>query len=133
MKNLIPSLLCLFLLGCAPRVHVMPYTDITYPPTTEVEVFRTLHPDREYVELAELWIDSNHPDAIQQLLEQSRQLGADAIILMPDIFDAPATEEVHTGTSISVGPGHHSSVGIHLGQISQRPIRRPWAVAIKYR
>ena len=133
MKNLSPFLL-LVLFGCAARVQVMPYTDLTYPPTTGVDVFRTLAPQRDYVEFAELWINSNQPDAIQKLAEQARQLGADAILLMPDQFEGQATEEVYTGTSISMGHGRrsHGSVGIHFGQTTHYPIRRPWAVAIRY-
>ncbi len=134
MKKLSFFFLPLLFLGCAPRVHVMPYTDLTYLPTTSVEVFRTLAPQQPYIELAELWINSNQPDAIQQIAEQACQLGADAIILMPDQFEGQATEEVHTGTSISMGSGRHShgSVGIHFGQTTHYPIRRPWAIAIKY-
>ena len=133
MKNLSPFLL-LVLFGCAARVQVMPYTDLTYPPTTGVDVFRTLTPQRDYVELAELWINSNQPDAIQKLAEQACQLGADAILLMPDQFEGQATEEVHAGTSISMGSGRrsHGSIGVHFGQTTHYPIRRPWAVAIKY-
>ncbi len=134
MKKVSFFFLPLLFFGCAPRVQVMPYTNLTYPPTTRVEVFRTLQPERDYIELAELWINSNQPDAIQKLAEQARQLGADAILLMPDQFEGQATEEVHTGTSISMGSGRHShgSVGIHFGQTSHYPIRRPWAIAIKY-
>ena len=133
MKNLSLFLL-LILFGCTARVQVMPYTDLTYPPTAGVDVFRTLAPQRDYVEFAELWINSNQPDAIQKLAEQARQLGADGIILMPDQFEGQATEEIYTGTSISMGHGRHShgSVGIHFGQTTHYPIRRPWAVAIKY-
>ena len=62
MKNLFPFLL-LVLFGCAARVQLMPHIDLTYPRTTGVDVFRTLAPQRDYVEFAELWINSNQPDA----------------------------------------------------------------------
>ena len=71
MKKLSFFFLPLLFLGCAARVQVMPYTDLTYPPTTEVEVFRTLHPQHDYIELAELWINSNQPDAVQKIAEQA--------------------------------------------------------------
>ncbi len=135
MKKLSFLFLPLLFLGCAPRVQVMPYTELTYAPTTRVEVFRTLQPQHDYIELAELWINSNQPDAVQKIAEQARQLGADAILLMPDQFGRQATEEVYTGTAISIGGGRHSrgSVGMHFGQTSHYPIRRPWAIAIRYR
>jgi hypothetical protein len=115
MKHLtVSSLLVLCLIACVPTVRVVRYTNEVYSPTTNVEVLRIKPPDRQYIELGELEIKSTRDDAVQYLVQRAKEIGADAIILMPEK---------------SIG-----AVAAPIGQmIYAAPIRRRWAVAIKYR
>ena len=134
MKYLLILLLpILFLFGCAPRVQAIPYTEQLYPPTTAIEVFRTKMPQREYVELGEIWIDGTQADAVHRLVEKAKEMGADAIMLMPVVTDGYVSQDIHTGTGISVGHRSRGAFGIGFGHTTYHPRETLWAVAIKYK
>lgn len=106
-----------FLVACAPTTRFARYTDVTYPPTTEVEVLRTQPADRPYVELGEIRLRlkrSNEDDAILILKEKAREVGADAIVILG---------EESRGAAIL--PAGNMAVAV--------PLRDLIAVAIRYK
>lgn len=117
MKHLtVFFILIFFMVGCAPTtptVYVMRYTNEVYPPTANVEVLRTNPPDRQYVELGEIEINSKQDNAVQYLVQKAKEMGADAIILM--------------------GEKNRGAVAVPIGQmVYAAPVTRLWAIAIKY-
>lgn len=104
--------------GCAPthRVSYSPYTDQTFAPTAQVDVFRTKVPDRRYTELGELCIRvgrSTQESSVLHLTEKAKEIGANAIIL--------------------IGERSRGAVGAPVGQMMVAvPLRDTCAVAIRY-
>ncbi len=78
----------LFLFCCSPSVNFMKYTEDSYQPTTSVEVLRNKPVEKEFVELGELSLRikkglfSNQEEAVLQLKEKAKEIGADAIIIL---------------------------------------------------
>jgi hypothetical protein len=75
------------LAGCAqqPTTRFARYTEVTYPPTAEVQVHRTKPSDRAYVELGEVRLrlnKGNEDDAILFLNNKAREVGANAIVIL---------------------------------------------------
>ncbi len=115
-----PVFLALIIFGlaaCASSPRFAKYTDVTYPPTTEVEVLRTKPADRPYIELGELRLrikKSNEDDAILFLKAKAMEIGADAIVIL--------------------GEQSRGAVVIPTGTIAMAaPIRYLVAVAIRYK
>lgn len=71
--------------SCSPSVNFMRYSEAIYPPTNVVEVLRSKPVEKEYVELGELYLKikkSNQEEAVLQLKEKAKEIGADAIIIL---------------------------------------------------
>lgn len=105
------------LVACAPATRFARYTDVTYPPTTEVEVLRTKPIDRPYEELGEIRLRlkrSNEDDAVLILKEKAQEVGADAIVILG--------EESH---GAAILPAGNMAIAV--------PLRDLVAVAIRYR
>ena len=102
--------LLLLLAGAAQAAVVSEYykPPKSFPPTTEVEVFRTQRPTRPYVELAELQSRKRN-GATEDLVKTAKQIGADAIIMLD---------------SKTVGHVAVSTVFV--------PVKRSVAIAIRY-
>lgn len=116
-KLMISVIVFTLLIGCAgPDVKVMLYTGDSYPPTTDVQVFRTAPVDRKYSEIGELSLrvkKSNRETAVFQLRERAKAIGADAIILM--------------------GERSAGAIAMPMGQGAVAvPLREIYAIAIKY-
>lgn len=63
----------------------MKYSEDIYPPTNSVEVLRNKPVEKDYIELGELSLKikrSNQEEAVLQLKEKAKEIGADAIILL---------------------------------------------------
>lgn len=66
----------------------MKYTENTYQPTKSIEVLRNKPVEKEFVELGELSLRikkglfSNQEEAVLQLKEKAKEIGADAIIIL---------------------------------------------------
>ena len=91
------SLLVVFfaLTACGlPSVHDVRYTIDTYEPTTNVEVLRTWPLDRKYIEIAELEVSAGD-QANNALLEEAKEIGADAILIEPP--------HIHSRVSVPIG------------------------------
>jgi len=85
MKYLIIFFIALSYYGCSPSVNFMRYSDDAYPPTNSIEVLRNKPAEKEYVELGELSLrikKSNQEEAVIQLKEKAKEIGADAIIIL---------------------------------------------------
>jgi hypothetical protein len=86
MKKLL-AILLLLTVSCIkpPSVQVMRFIEESFPQTQNVEVLRTAPSEKEYVEIGEISLrvgSANRPNAILQISEKAKELGADAIILM---------------------------------------------------
>jgi hypothetical protein len=94
MKHLlILSTALLIFSACAPSARFGRYTETTYQPTAEVEVFRSKPPGRPYTELGEIRLrikKSNEDDAIFVLKEKAREIGADAVIILGEEYRGSA-------------------------------------------
>ncbi len=53
-----------------------------YPPTGTVDVYRGKPPERPYVEIAQLET-YNEGNALGRLVERAKEIGADAIVVLP--------------------------------------------------
>ena len=85
MNRILIVCLSLVLCACAPSARFARYTEVSYPPTSDVEVLRTKPADRPYVELGEIRLrikKSNEDDAILVLKEKAKEVGADAIVIL---------------------------------------------------
>jgi hypothetical protein len=112
MKKLFPLLfLSLVIVGCS-HLKVIPYSDKVYSPTEKVEIFRTNKPERKYIEIAQLSIDEKG-SSIKFLIEEAKELGADALI----ILDTQSGNKVTTPV---------------FGVLVTEDVKRIYAVAIKY-
>jgi len=103
--------------GCSPSVNFMKYIEDTYPPTNSVEVLRKKPVEKEYIELGELTLKikkSNQEEAVLQLKEKAKEIGADAIIILG--------EESEGSVIIPIGNLYAS--------VDRKSIR---AIAIKYK
>lgn len=80
--------IALFFPACSPSVNFMKYNDDNYPPTNSVEVLRNKPVEKEFVELGELSLQvkkgifSNQEEAVLNLKEKAKEIGADAIIIL---------------------------------------------------
>ena len=118
MKKLIIVLFfASFVCGCETTANVMRYTTDIYPATDYVEVLHTKPADRDYIELGEVSIrlnDETEHNAVALLVDKSKELGANAIILM--------------------GERSRGAVAIPIGRMAvARPLRELYGVAIRYK
>jgi|SRR3990170_6994755 len=80
--------IALFISACSPSVNFMKYSDDNYPPTNSIEVLRNKPVEKEFVELGELSLQvkkgifSNQEEAVLNLKEKAKEIGADAIIIL---------------------------------------------------
>lgn len=89
VKHLFIYILIIFQISCGPSVNFMKYTEKKYNPTTSVDVIRKKTIDRKFTELGELsvritkdLIFNNEGEAVIQLKEKAKEIGADAIIIL---------------------------------------------------
>jgi len=67
--------------GCSYGIETAMFR-APYPPTASLDVYRDKPPDRPYVEIAQLGT-FDQGNALGRLVERAKELGADAIILLP--------------------------------------------------
>ncbi len=67
--------------GCAYTVNTAMFR-APYPPTASLDVYRDKPPDRPYVEIAQIGT-YDQGNALGRLVEKAKELGADAIIVLP--------------------------------------------------
>ena len=98
--------------ACVP-VNLTPYRELTFPPTTEVEVLQT-EPSQPYEVLGEMWMPSGEKDAVLKMRKKAMEIGADAIILL--------------------GERNAGTVAIPLQGVGlvAVPLNRTYAMAIRY-
>ncbi len=67
--------------GCGTGISAAMFRP-AYPPTTHIDVYRNVPPDRPYEEIAQLetWDQWN---ALERLVERAKSIGADGIIILP--------------------------------------------------
>lgn len=113
MKKLLPLLVFLtFFISCS-SVDFLRYTDQTFEPTNEVEVFQTNPPEKEYTELGLLSTETGD-DAIIDLKNKAKEIGANAIII--------------------IGEKNKGTVAMPVGNMAYGiPINELEAVAIRYK
>jgi hypothetical protein len=77
------SSLCAVVFGCAmPEVTFYGVTYPSKPLDAQIDVYQTALPQREYVEIAMISCgDTDDNWNMKQILEQAREIGADAIII----------------------------------------------------
>lgn len=113
----LPSLLLLAVLtGCAPAVHLTPYSDLHLAPTHEVAVLQN-KPTRAYEVLGEMWVSANDSKGVLAMRKKAMAIGADAIVLEGE-RNAGAV-----AVPLQGAPGGAVAV----------PIKRSYAVAIRYK
>ena len=64
-------------------VNLTPYRDLTFPPSTAVEVLQE-EPSQPYEVLGEMWVPANAADGVLKMRQKAMEIGADAIILLGD-------------------------------------------------
>ena len=77
------TLLLPVLAGCQAAVNLTPYRELTFPPSTEVEVLQG-EPSQPYEALGEMWVDARDPEGVLKMRQKAMEIGADAIILLGD-------------------------------------------------
>ena len=82
-KSFFIFFLSLFLSGCASQVGINPLTDTELEPTQEVQILTSI-PSGPFLKIAHLSIKGNVKDPTRELIEQAKQLGADAIVMQGD-------------------------------------------------
>ena len=89
VKYLIICIIIIFQFGCGPSVTFIKYTENNFNPTTSVDVIRIKPIDRKFTELGELLVRitkdiilNNEEEAVLQLKEKAKEIGADAIIIL---------------------------------------------------
>jgi hypothetical protein len=125
MKHtLIVMLLPLFLSSCASTGFLMAKARVSlyreaYPAkdkNAQIDIYRTLRPEQEYIEIGEISCrDTNNDWALKQTLIKAREIGADGIIIL--------------------GQAGTSSVGVPVGDLTVYSDAGGYgvrAVAIKY-
>jgi hypothetical protein len=109
MYRAVPAaLLVLALSGCAPGVRTAMFRP-AFPPTEEVDVYRTKMPARPYIEVAELKTDARG-DWLGRLVGEARSIGADGIIVLGHELDRMYYPHGPIGTfgfGLGVGRGLH--------------------------
>lgn len=70
--------------GCAYGIQTAMFRP-PYAPTTAVDVYRDKPPDRPYVEIAQL-ATYDGGNALGRLVERAKELGADAVIILPRVY-----------------------------------------------
>ena len=68
--------------ACIP-VNLTPYRELTFPPTTEVEVLQA-EPSQPYEVLGEMWMPANDTKGVLKMRQKAMEIGAHAIILLGD-------------------------------------------------
>lgn len=85
MIRVLVLVIAAFTLAACTSPRFTRYTEVTYPPTSEVDVLRTKPADRLYVELGEIRLrlnKTNEDNAIIILKEKAKELGANAIVIL---------------------------------------------------
>jgi hypothetical protein len=109
MRRAVPAaLLVLALSGCAPGVRTAMFRP-AFPPTEEVDVYRTKMPERPYIEIAEIKTDARG-DWLGRLKGEAASMGADAIIVLGHELDRtyyPHSPFGTFGLGLGIGRGVH--------------------------
>jgi len=108
--RLLSLVLLVTVAGCA-TVNFTPHRDLTFEPTTEVEVLQE-EPTEEYVVLGEMWVPSDDTDGVLKMRQKAMEVGAHAIILLG--------ERNAGAVALPVG-----------GMMVAAPVNRSYAVAIR--
>ncbi len=116
MRSLAKLLLAVLLAGCAPAVHLTPYSDLHLAPSHEVAVLQQ-KPTRAYEVLGEMWVSANDSKGVLAMRKKAMEIGADAIVL----------EGERTAGAVAV-----PLQGAPGGAVAL-PIKRSYAVAIRYK
>ena len=109
--------LSVLIASCAPQAKFLEYTEESFEPTSEVEIFHTRPPDEDYVEMGVISIQikkQNENEVIVIVREKAKEIGADAIIIL--------------------GERNQGVVAMPIGNMAYGvPIRDFQALAIKYK
>lgn len=113
MKKLIPIVIILMIFISCSSVDYLRYTEQTFQPTYEVEIFQTNLPEKDYIELGLLSVDTGK-DAIIDLKNKAKEIGANAIIIL--------------------GEKNEGTVAVPIGNMAYGvPVNKLQAVAIRYK
>lgn len=113
MKKSLPLLFFLTIFISCSSVDYLRYTDQTFEPTKEVEIFQTKPPEKDYIELGILSVEAGD-DAIIDLKNKAREIGANAIIIL--------------------GEKNKGTVAVPIGNMAYGvPVNELEAVAIRYK
>jgi len=113
IKKLLSLLIFLTIFISCSSVDFLRYTDQTFEPTVEVEVFHTIPPKKDYIELGLLSAEDGD-DAVSDLKNKAKEIGANAIIIL--------------------GEKNKGTVAIPIGNMAYGvPVNELEAVAIRYK
>jgi hypothetical protein len=94
-------------------VRVVPFVDLTFPPSSSVSIFQIPPEGREYVQIARLSVrgaGKTGRSSPQLLAEKAREIGADAIILL----GAQQTGTYMVNPNLGVAINEYSAVAIRF-------------------
>ena len=113
MKSILLLLISFtFFISCS-SVDFLRYTEQTFEPTQEFQVFQTNPPDKDYTELGLLSTETGKK-AIINLKKKAKEIGANAIII--------------------IGEKNEGTVAMPMGNMAYGiPIKKLEAVAIRYK
>lgn len=80
----------IFLISCVNSAVFQPYTSQRFAPTSDVMVYTTQKPDREYTEIGLIEVAEGAGgggDMLQVAIKKAKEAGADALILMREDKD----------------------------------------------
>jgi len=102
MKNVALLILISSALACTTSVSYRLFSTETFPPTTSVEVFTDLKPDRPYAAIGQIAVEGvgNDSDMKSAAAKKAKAIGADAIIMTSD---KPLTGYASYGNRRSTG------------------------------
>jgi len=83
MKKLLLLVLAVFMMGCAASVSLYREPFPAKADYANIDVYRTVKPDKAYIEIGELKFNSSMDSInISKLKTAARKIGADAIIIL---------------------------------------------------
>ena len=102
------------LVGCVARVQFTALTTETFPPNSpsQIELFLTKLPDREYIEIGALSLTARGTQArfLEVFKQTAADMGADAIIIQSQGVQVVGGQMVNTGYGNSVFIPHRARV-----------------------
>jgi hypothetical protein len=110
-------------LAACTTANFKPYTEMTFPPTTEVEVLLE-EPSEPYEVLGELWVDSEDTEGVLKMRQKAMEIGADAIIMVGEVNVGAVAIPIEGVGAVAVPLNRTYSVAIRYERESSQAAKR---------